>query len=157
MQMILNKLEGGVLVQNEQVPEGESIISLEIFENKTKIEPMIETNQPISISIKTKTDVAIDEIDGPTNFMKDGLREQLIENIEETLRNDLEAHIKYVQTEFGADVFGFGNKIYKDYPEVWKEISQNWPALFKDLTVTVDCTVTIRNSAMHAETLTIGD
>jgi spore germination protein KC len=157
MQMILNKLEGGVLVQNEQAPEGESIISLEIFENKTKIEPMIETNHPISINIKTKTDVAIDEIEGPTNFMKDGLREQLIEDIEETLRNDLEAHIKYVQSEFGTDIFGFGNKIYKEYPEVWKELSQNWPVLFKDLTVTVDCTVTIRNSAMHAETLTIGD
>ncbi len=157
MQLVQDKVKGGVLVQKEQGQEGEQRIALEIFDNKTKIEPLTAENGKIAISITTKTDVAIDEIGGVDNYIEDGLREKLEQDVENALKQDLENHIERVQSEFGADIFGFGNQIYKDYPDLWKSIAEDWPALFKELKVTVEPDVHIRNSAMHSKTVPVGD
>ena len=57
--------------------------------------------------------------------------------------------INKVQHEFDTDIFGFGQIIYEDLPDIWKQYKDNWDTGFKELTFEVSCEIKIRNSA-HA-------
>jgi len=157
LQMLQDRVEGGVIVHKEQEQKGETIVSLEVFKNKTEINPMIGPGRAVSMTVRTKTDVAIDEIGGETNYAEGGLREKLEKNAEETLKRDLEDVIHRVQTEYGADIFCFGHEIYKKDPKFWKSVSGEWPELFRELKVNVVCDLHIRNSAIKSKAIQIGD
>ncbi len=43
-----------------------------------------------------------------------------------SLKKDLYKVIKKVQTKYKADIFGFGNLIYKNDPKTWKKLKNNW-------------------------------
>lgn len=48
--------------------------------------------------------------------------------------------------ELDADVFGFGEMVYKKYPAEWKNLKDNWDELFKTIKVTVEVDASIRGS-----------
>lgn len=43
-----------------------------------------------------------------------------------SLKKDLTKVIKKVQSKWQADIFGFGNLIYKNNPKTWKKLEKNW-------------------------------
>ena len=43
-----------------------------------------------------------------------------------SLKKDLTKVIKKVQSKWQADIFGFGNLIYKNDPKTWKKLEKNW-------------------------------
>ena len=43
-----------------------------------------------------------------------------------SLKKDLTKVIKKVQSKWQADIFGFGNLIYKNNPKTWKKQEKNW-------------------------------
>ena len=43
-----------------------------------------------------------------------------------SLKKDLTKVIKKVQNKWQADIFGFGNLIYKNNPNTWKKLEKNW-------------------------------
>ena len=53
-----------------------------------------------------------------------------INKIEKTwsksLKKDLSKVVKKVQSKYKADIFGFGNLIYKNDPQTWKKLKNNW-------------------------------
>lgn len=45
--------------------------------------------------------------------------------------------VKKAQQELKSDIFGFGETIHKTYPELWKEIKDNWTEEFEKLPVKI--------------------
>ena len=43
-----------------------------------------------------------------------------------SLKKDLTKVIKKVQSKWQADIFGFGNLIYKNNPKTWEKLEKNW-------------------------------
>lgn len=43
-----------------------------------------------------------------------------------SLKKDLTKVIKKVQSKWQADIFGFGNLIYKNNPNTWEKLEKNW-------------------------------
>ncbi|HEX9061260.1 MAG TPA: Ger(x)C family spore germination protein [Clostridia bacterium] len=154
---IRNEVKAGVLVQMEQGREGNSPVSLEIFDNKTRVNPSVKNDLIDGINISTDTRVAIDEIDGSENYIDDAGRKKLERDAEKTLESNIEQLIKKVQEDYGVDIFGFGAKIHEDYPGLWSRISNNWKKNFKNLKISINSKIDIRNSAMTSKTVEIGD
>lgn len=43
-----------------------------------------------------------------------------------SLKNDLSKVIKKIQSKYKADIFGFGNLIYKNDPKTWEKLEKKW-------------------------------
>lgn len=71
-----------------------------------------------------------------------------IRDIERRIENKYNAnirkHIRLVQDEYGADVFGFGEALHRKYPKVWKQYRDHWDESFKTMEISVNSKVAIR-------------
>ena len=154
--VIKDEIKGGLIVEKVKKKDKTSPVTLEVFKSKTKVTPIIN-GKDVKMSIKIETETAIDEIDGETNVIDDKGRKKLESLAAETLKTQVEDVIKKVQKEYGADIFGFGSKVNQKDPEVWKRIGNDWDKKFKNLEVSVDAKVHIRNSAMLSKPLKVGE
>ena len=148
-----DEIKGGVLVlESEKSPS----ISLEIFENTTKIKPVL-SNGIIKMEISTETIVSLDEIQTSENFFTEKDRSRIEERASLMLQASIYSSIKKIQRDYDSDILGFGVKIYEDMPEIWNEVSNNWNETFKTLDVSVYSKVKIKNSASTSKPIKIGD
>ncbi len=140
-----NKVNGGVLALSS-TGQGDHDVSLEIATNKTKISYSLEDVIP-TIHIQVETDVYLDEIQADTEDYGAEQLKALEEAAADLVKQNMERVIKKVQDEYNADIFGFGNIIYKHDPTLWWQLSPKWEQLFPKLNVVVSTKVNIVNSA----------
>jgi spore germination protein KC len=156
MLFIKNKIKGGVLAGTVSADGSNTKISLEILKNKTKIKPH-QTDSKITIGIRTKTDVALDEIVGSESFMEAAALAKLKETFEEALEENIRTLVKKTQEEFDSDIFGFGKAVRMNMPDLWKQIDPEWSEIYKTIDVDVQATINIKNSAIMSKPVKVGD
>lgn len=152
---VLNKIEGGILPQRIYMDNEYTDISLEILNNKTKVTPEYADGK-IKIKVNVKTEVTIAELGSTVNFMEKKGKATLVKEAEKTLKKDIEDVIKRAQKEYECDIFGFGNKIHKNMPTLWKSIEGNWEDIFKQLDVEVYTEINATSSALMSKPLKVG-
>ncbi|NLA11820.1 MAG: Ger(x)C family spore germination protein [Firmicutes bacterium] len=95
------------------------------------------------IEMKVKLHGRIQEFDGPGKLdAENKLTHSLERRAAQAVRNDIEAMFNRSQ-ELRADIFGFGNLIYRKNPQLWQQIRSRWdeeifPQLKVELTVEFD-------------------
>jgi spore germination protein KC len=72
---------------------------------------------------------------------------------EKEIKKELEETIKKVQQEYVADIFGFGEMLYRQDYKNFKRIEKNWDQYFKDAIVNVDVNVKVRRSGIRTKSL----
>jgi len=154
MLFVQNKIKGGTLILDEY--GGNTPATLEILENKTKLEPMTNDNN-IEMQISMDTTVAIGEIAGNENYIDDDGRKKLEQLAEKMMKDRIENTVKKIQTMYGTDIFGFGAKLREDHNKDWNKLSAHWEESFEDLKITVKARVHVKNSAMRSKPLEVGD
>ncbi len=145
----VGEIEGG-LINFPADGQGRDDITLEIHENKTKRSFAIEDGKLV-IKVETKTDVYLAECGVPINPMDKQQIAALEQTAAQTLADRMAAVIKKVQSEYGADIFGFGNMIYKKDNPLWNTIKSDWDTMFPELNVVVKAKINIVNSAYIKE------
>ncbi|WP_333638008.1 Ger(x)C family spore germination protein [Tissierella praeacuta] len=142
---IRNQIKGGIinttLINNGSIDN----IALEIFKNKTKINPII-SNEEISMNIKITTEVSIAESSASINALNKMDIEKLEIVAEKTLKDNILKTIARAQNDFELDIFGFGNLVKEKMPHVWKDIENNWDEIFKGLKINLDVDINVRGS-----------
>lgn len=156
LRFITDKIKGGLLVLKEKPESGHANMTLEIFENKTKVKPAY-ANGKVSINIEIKTETALDEHGAKENFIDENRSLVLERDAEELLRVNIKNLIRKVQKDFNADIFGFGSTVRADMPPLWKEIGPDWDKIYKDLDVYVNATVEVQNSGLLSKPVKVGD
>lgn len=148
-----DEVKGGLLVLDK---ESESPITFEIFKNKTTIEPSIE-NGNLQFNIYTDTIVSLDEIQSDYEFYTEEGRSELENELSDMLQKSIYSSIKRIQSEYGADILGFGAKLYENNPATWDDVKDDWDKTFKTLTISVNSKVNIKNSAVTSKPIKVGD
>jgi Ger(x)C family germination protein len=147
-----DEIKTGILVLGRKSSEP---ISFEIFKNRTKIKYKFDEGK-IKAQVFTDTIVSIAEYQTQQPFNtseeKEVIEKQLANMLEESIYNS----INMIQKEYKSDIFGFGITLHKDYPKVWKELSDNWEYNFENLEVEVISKVQIKNSATTSKPI-MGD
>lgn len=156
MLFIQNKVKGGVLVRIEGESNNEIPVSLEMFNSKTKVEPVIYDNN-ITFNINVNITAAIDELGGSKDFIDERGRKELEKSSEKMLKSRIERLITKMQKEYSADIFGLGIKLKEDNPKEWKKIEDKWEERFQSVHTNVSVNIYIRNSAMLSQPLEVGD
>ncbi len=151
---VRNAVKGGVLVRAKEVGVS-APITLEIFGNRTKVKPIVE-NGKLKFKVKIRTSVGIDEIQGNENFIDHTAVKRLEASTSQETQKKVEDFIKKIQSEYGTDIFKFGEKLRQNKVNKWKSVSNNWEEAFRNSEVDVDVRVHIKNSAILYKTIKKG-
>ena len=137
-------IKGGLLVFPFHGKKDDTTI--EITSSKTKTSFRMEDGK-IKIKIKTETQGFLDEHMGlDQDFSKKDIAR--MEDIAAAkIEHNVSNLIKKIQSEYDSDIFGFGNLIHKRDYKLWKQLEDNWPALFKDIEVEVSSKVHIEDTS----------
>ena len=118
----INVLKGDSKEINYNVKYQNENISIETSSLKSTIKIIDEKNIEITISgvgdiynINNKIDIQ--------NYKEINKIEKAWSS---SLKKDLTKVIKKVQSKWQADIFGFGNLIYKNDPNTWEKLEKNW-------------------------------
>jgi len=57
--------------------------------------------------------------------------------------------------EMRADIFGFGDKIHRTYPQVWKDIESRWEDIFPHIDVDIKAEFSVEHSGLIDKSLEI--
>lgn len=126
--------------------------SINIFSNAVKTKIKLKNENSADIYVEAKG--SIYEANGNINLNSTSE----IENIEKiwktSMKKDLIKLIKQIKTEYKSDIFGFGNMIYKNYPQKWKKIKDKWnEKYFNNLNINVHTKTEIISTASLTKTL----
>lgn len=152
---IKNKIHEGSLIL-KQVDNTATDISLEIFKSKTKINSTYQ-NENFTVNINIDTVVAIAELAGPKNFIDEPERSKLEKDAEQLLKTRIENLIKKVQTNYKSDIFGFGDIIKRQHPDIWKIIPYTDEKVFSKMQFNVNVDLTIKGSGKISKPIRIGE
>lgn len=142
--MVEDKLKGGILtlkIAGKQTDD----ISLEIFSNKTNLSYKYEKGR-VKVFIEVDTDVAIGENQMELDTMDEYVIKIIKNMAQEMIEKDIMNLIDKVQNEFKADIFGFGEMIYKHNLPLWKQLKPNWEDIFPTVEVEASSIVHIKYS-----------
>lgn len=125
-------------------------ISIEASNLKSTIN--IKDTKNIEITISGKGEIL--SINNKINIQNYKEIEKIKKAWSTQLKEELNKVIKTVQTKYKADIFGFGNKIYKNMPKKWTNLEKNWnDKYFPNLNINIKTNLKIENTGSLVETI----
>ena len=153
---VLLKDEGAGGLLPISIDSDEPNATLEIFYSQASITTDTKGESPkIKIAVSARSAFAEIETSKGTLSPDDFKKAKSV--AEQTIASNIQNLIRKVQTEYGSDIFGFGNAIYRDAPKYWEKIKPQWDTLFASLQVDVSVDVVIANSAQTIKGVQVGD
>lgn len=154
--IIKNEVKYGVLVEEMSINDQTASISLEIFDNKTKIKPIIKDDK-IQFDVDISTEVAIDEVNGKADFFDQNNLTNLKGVTEDSLKTQVQSLFDKMKSEFDADIFGMAGILWHQKPQFYNNVSENWDQTFKDLSINIHTNVHIENNAILQKSIKVGE
>lgn len=143
---VTDRVEGGIItLENAEDPLRKDT-SLEILNSTTSIKPVLSDGK-ISIDIEIKTSTSLAEHGATVHSQLEGaiMHKREAENL---IKKNISALIARVQKDYGTDIFGFGDSVHKEMPDVWKKVKKDWNDIFREITVNVQPEVEIKESGL---------
>jgi spore germination protein KC len=146
----MDDVKGGVL--NVKAPTDNPIAGLEIYSNITRLTSTVEDGR-LNVSIETDTEVAVNELDTTTDYLEKNKRGELESLAESQLSAEIGTVVQSVQSRYGKDIFGIGERLHRSDPDAWYALRQSWDEAFRNARVTVSCNIDIRNSSANSSSV----
>ncbi|MEA5016546.1 MAG: Ger(x)C family spore germination protein [Candidatus Limiplasma sp.] len=121
-------------------------LSLEVLKSKAEKNYAYEGGKLI-LTIESALEVALAENRIGLDVMDKDAVKQAEEAAARMIEGDILRLMGVLQHEFAADVFGFGEMIYKRNLPLWHQLAPSWEALYPAAEVRVSSTVHIVNAA----------
>lgn len=130
MLWVNDKIQYGSLVCETST---QNMVSSEIIDANTDVDVFVE-NGKIKYTVKANCALNIDQVDGKES---NNLSHQQMEEIEQTyskiIENQINSALKKSLGEYKSDIFRLGKRLWQKYPEVYREVSDNWRENFAEL------------------------
>ncbi len=82
------------------------------------------------------------DINEPANF-------QLIQKaLEDAAKKQVQEFIFKIQKEFKVDSVGFGQEIYKNYPDEWSRLKDQWDMRFPEVDISIEVNLRVHGAGM---------
>ncbi len=141
-----NEVNGGAL-SFKLTEKQEAATSLEIKESSAKTDYRFDNGQ-LSVTMKVKITMNLMELNAPLDLRQASERTRLEEKAAAVLTERISGLFAEAQTTIGSDIFGLGNLIYKDNPDLWRKIEGNWDDIFKTAQLKVETDVDLVNTGV---------
>ncbi|HOQ09931.1 MAG TPA: Ger(x)C family spore germination protein [Syntrophomonadaceae bacterium] len=147
-----NKKMGGLLVLDNPLP-GLNYVTLEVNRFSSYTRPRLEGNSLI-MDIEVKALLNLYDQGGLIDV-------QSVENIEELeilaareIERQVRACINKAQ-QLNGDILGWGQKVYRYYPQVWTTLENSWYEIFPQVSARVNVQTEIRKQGQLSMPLTL--
>ena len=135
---VRDAVEGGVIIiKDTKNPDG--LITLEITKASTKVRPKVEND---TIKMKIDVKVSFNLVEKFEVHFSNALNDKYLKSLESAAERYIEGQIKdtikYVQKEFGADIFHFNVQMKRYEPHLWKQVEDDWEDIFRNLEVDIE-------------------
>lgn len=130
-----------------QIPGHPGNISTRLLRTTTDISPALINGHPqITVRLRIMSSIIANstglDFNDPRNI-------QLAKKAFETrIRSDAESTLNKIQHDYQADIWGFGEKLYEQYPHAWNTFSKNWRAEYSHLPVNLDIDLRIHRTGL---------
>lgn len=138
----INEVKGGSIEISS--PKEDKTVSIDITRAKGRIIPIINENE-VSILIKIKQEGDIAEETATEDLVTPKAFEELQKATADKIRGEILSAVAKSKM-LDADIFGFGDTIYKYYPKKWKEIEGDWDDILKKINVGIDVEAKLQRS-----------
>lgn len=154
--IVINKFKGGVIADKKPPGAKEANVTFEVFNSKTKVKPEYSDGK-LTMNISVESDVSIGESGTTKNYIDEDGREKLREDAENKIEDEIKKLVEKVQSQYDADIFGFGLKVKQNMPGLWKKVEKDWEEEFQKVNVNVNVKLNIRNSGLLNKPIKVGD
>lgn len=128
----------------------DSQIGLNITEMKSKI----KLKSPTHVEVTLKGKAVIREINEKYDLEDTKVINKIEKELNKTGKSKLSDTIDALQTKYKTDSLGFGNLIYQKYPEIWKQVEDEWEdKYFQKIDVKVNTDFKIISTGSLKQTL----
>ena len=145
---IRNTLERGAVII--ELPGKKGLATIEIIKMQSKIEPKINGGE-VMITVEIMTEGRLQDLvvsPGETPRLDKDFDQTLENRFAESIRRECERSFARAK-ELKADIFGFGNAIYRRFPRLWEEdLAGRWEEAFCQLSVEFLVEAPIKRSGM---------
>ncbi|WP_027339592.1 Ger(x)C family spore germination protein [Halonatronum saccharophilum] len=146
---VTDDVEGGALIDTVGVGE-KSMFSAELLDSSSSLEAVIEEG---SLYYRLDINAAVQLTEAVTNLDMGDLDN--IQKVESYIAKEIEKEVKAVlrlaQIEYGADIFGYGDLVYRNHPREWEELKEDWEEIFPTVTTAINIDVTIERLGMISQ------
>jgi spore germination protein KC len=147
---ITGQVKGGVIVL--KLPNG-GTASMEILGSSSKISVSGDDKNPVII-VNISVGTNLTEIQSKSDYtINDDFISKLIKLQGQTVTAEAQAAVDQVLKIYGADVFGFGMKIFEDDPELWRKIGKNWGTDAQNTKVEITTNSFMRHTGLTTKTV----
>ncbi|MEH7491966.1 Ger(x)C family spore germination protein [Neobacillus niacini] len=146
---IINKLDKTVLTVE---CNKDKFLGVRIFNNKTKSKVSLIKGRAV-INLRVNGEGYLDSTQCKEDLTQINTFVKYGKLTEKEIKKNLEATIKKLQQEYKADIFGFGEMMYRQDYKNFKRIEKNWDEYFEDAIVNVDVNVKLRRSGVKTKSL----
>lgn len=138
-----NTVRGGTIVVHMPDHRG-GLVTLEIYSVNTKVRPNIsDGNITLNIKSNAKVHIAEEFRDEFYSTFDEDFVGKLERAAEEKVEKGMSDVIKYVQSQYGADVFSFYKSMERYAPDTWDRVKDNWDDVFKNVKINIDVNVKV--------------
>lgn len=125
------------------IPQGDGEVSLEVRNLQSDIRPTLQGNK-VKVHITLTGDGEVKQNTTTFDLTQSNKVNIVEKKIEEQFEREVLHLIEKLQKKYKADIFGFGNAIYRKYPSHWKKIKNKWAQEFTKADISVDVNIAIR-------------
>ncbi|HBG22901.1 MAG TPA: hypothetical protein DDW83_06555 [Peptococcaceae bacterium] len=152
MLFIIGKALGGIIpVAFDSTEKNTSFLFRDV---NTKVKPLVKKDEIIfQVEIK-----GTGELIGAAPETIDITKESDIKKMENMINQEVEHRCRSAvikAQELRSDVFGFGDKIHRTQPEVWREIENRWEEIFPYVEVDITADFSVEHSGLIDKSLEI--
>lgn len=137
--ILLNNV--GIMYTTFDYKDGMIGITFPSLSSDSKV--VFENHRPV-IEVKVTGEGMINEVTGKLDLEDYGVIEEIEEATVRELKKYIDKGLDVLKNTYQSDILGYGNMIYKSYPDYFKRIEASWDSVyFPDLEVRVSVDISI--------------
>jgi spore germination protein KC len=129
---VKNKVKAGVI----EMSVLDTPATIEIRNAKSKVTPILFTDGKSVFNVNIEMIIGIGDQSGTVNLAAPENSSAMLNAVETVIKGEIESAVTKSK-ELNADVFGFGEYLNRKYPDQWKDMQENWDALYRNIAVNV--------------------
>ncbi|MFZ5353796.1 MAG: Ger(x)C family spore germination protein [Bacillota bacterium] len=140
-QWFIDKIDMGT-IEHADIKKNEKAI-LEIRTAKTDVKPTVKEGRLV-YEVKVHATGNLIEVIGKVNIMDKAKLKEIEEKFAKVVEEEMRLAVQKAQKKYKADIFLFGDKLYRSLPSVWREVEDRWGEVFPEVEVAFDIKVEVK-------------
>lgn len=136
--MLAAENDRGPLVVETEIGGEKGQITYEMRGNQTTITPVVN-GERLGMHIQMQLQLDLSELGSLDIEYEDQAIESALENqINGLIEGQIQALIDKCQKDLQTDVFGFGLRLKRRHPDVWRSVADSWDHVFSNLEISAE-------------------